>query len=114
MKEKLSRTAPFIVLGLGAAALLFGVLSGDAELEFTQDALEEIADRAIDTGTGARALHSILAKTLRRVLYDAPDSRTHGKIVIDKTAIGKSVTLTADPDSGAGESLQSIIGNYAK
>lgn len=32
MKEKLSKTAPFIVLGLGAAALLFGVLSGDAEL----------------------------------------------------------------------------------
>ena len=32
MKEKLSQTAPFILLGIGAAALLFGVLSGDMEL----------------------------------------------------------------------------------
>ncbi len=89
-------------------------LSGDAELEFTQEALEEIADMALDTGTGARALHSILAKALRRVLYDAPDSRMHGKIIIDKTAIKDGVTLAAPSDSGTGESLQSIIGNYAE
>ena len=76
--------------------------------------MEEIADMALDTGTGARALHSILAKALRRVLYDAPDSRMHGKIIIDKAAIKDGVTLAAPSDSGTGESLQSIIGNYAE
>ena len=42
MKEKLSQTAPFILLGIGAAALLFGVLSGDMEL-----VLQKVDDNTI-------------------------------------------------------------------
>jgi len=87
-------------------------LSSDAELEFTQEALEEIADRALQTGTGARALHSILAKTLRKILYDAPDIRSLGRIVIDKKAIGEGVMLSEQEEGSTGESLQTILGNY--
>ena len=32
MKKSFSKAVPFLLLGIGAAALLFGVLSGDMEL----------------------------------------------------------------------------------
>ena len=88
-------------------------LSSDAELVFTQDALEKIADLALDTGTGARALHAILAGTLRKVLYDAPEQKNLGTITIDRKAIEEGVTLPDPADGGQKDSLQTIIGNYA-
>ena len=47
----------------------------DVELEFTDDALEAVADQALLRGTGARGLRAILEEVLLDVMYDLP-SRT--------------------------------------
>jgi len=44
------------------------------ELEFTPDALQELAGQAIKKGTGARALRSILEKLMLDVMFDVPSS----------------------------------------
>ncbi len=44
------------------------------ELEFSQDALHELASQAIKKGTGARALRSLLEKLMLDVMYDVPSS----------------------------------------
>ncbi len=44
------------------------------ELEFTPDALRELAAQAIKKGTGARALRSLLEKLMLDVMYDVPTS----------------------------------------
>jgi ATP-dependent Clp protease ATP-binding subunit ClpX len=43
------------------------------ELEFTPDALTELAALAIRKGTGARALRSLLEKLMLDLMYDAPE-----------------------------------------
>jgi ATP-dependent Clp protease ATP-binding subunit ClpX len=52
------------------------------DLEFTPDALQELAAQAIKKGTGARALRSLLEKLMLEVMYDVPRHRdvTHVKI----------------------------------
>jgi ATP-dependent Clp protease ATP-binding subunit ClpX len=44
------------------------------ELEFSEDALEELARQAIKKGTGARALRSLLERLMLDVMYDVPGS----------------------------------------
>src|SRR5882757_8965786 len=44
------------------------------ELEFSQDALRELAAQAIKKGTGARALRSLLERLMLDVMYDVPSS----------------------------------------
>ncbi len=44
------------------------------ELEFSQDALSELAVQALRKGTGARALRSLLEKLMLDVMYDVPSS----------------------------------------
>ncbi len=44
------------------------------ELEFSKDALTELAGQAIRKGTGARALRSLLEKLMLDVMYDVPSS----------------------------------------
>ena len=45
------------------------------ELEFTDEALEAIADQAIHRGTGARGLRAIMEEVLLPVMYDIPQPR---------------------------------------
>ena len=44
------------------------------ELEFTPDALRELAAQALNKGTGARALRTLLEKLMLDVMYDVPSS----------------------------------------
>jgi ATP-dependent Clp protease ATP-binding subunit ClpX len=44
------------------------------ELEFSEDALKELAAQALKKGTGARALRSLLEKLMLDVMYDVPSS----------------------------------------
>jgi ATP-dependent Clp protease ATP-binding subunit ClpX len=44
------------------------------ELEFSEDALCELAAQAIKKGTGARALRSLLERLMLDVMYDVPSS----------------------------------------
>ena len=47
------------------------------ELEFTEDAVRELAAQAMKKGTGARALRSLLEKLMLDVMYDIPVQRRH-------------------------------------
>src|SRR3982751_5483938 len=44
------------------------------ELEFSSEALRELAAQAIKKGTGARALRSLLEKLMLDIMYDVPGS----------------------------------------
>jgi ATP-dependent Clp protease ATP-binding subunit ClpX len=45
-----------------------------AELEFTPDALHELAGQALKKGTGARALRGLIEKLMLDLMYEAPDN----------------------------------------
>ena len=52
------------------------------ELEFTDDAVEAIADQAMERGTGARGLRAIIEEVLLNVMYDVPCREDVGKVVV--------------------------------
>ncbi|MDO5719388.1 MAG: ATP-dependent Clp protease ATP-binding subunit ClpX [Actinomycetaceae bacterium] len=54
----------------------------DVELEFTTEALREIARQANERQTGARALSSILEKTLSDIMFDVPSLPEVGKVTV--------------------------------
>ncbi|MBQ0711765.1 MAG: ATP-dependent Clp protease ATP-binding subunit ClpX [Porticoccus sp.] len=57
------------------------------ELDIRQDALEEIADRALERKTGARGLRSIIENVLLDTMYSIPSMDNVGKVVIDSSVI---------------------------
>ena len=60
------------------------------DLEFTDDALEVLADEALARRTGARGLRAILEKLMLNVMYEAPSHRKGELCVIDaEVAAGK-------------------------
>ncbi len=62
------------------------------ELIFQDEALSEIANKAIERHTGARGLRSIMEDTLKKLMYEVPSDETITKI-----------TITADTVKGKGE-----------
>jgi len=59
----------------------------DVTLEYTDDALGEIADKAIDMEIGARGLRSIMEKTMLQIMYDIPSDSDIEKVTITKECI---------------------------
>ena len=57
------------------------------ELSFETEALEAIADLAVDRKTGARGLRSILEKTMMDIMYTIPSDNTIRECVITKEAV---------------------------
>ena len=53
-------------------------------LEFEEDALKAIADKAIERKTGARGLRSIMEETMSEIMYVAPSQKNLKKCVITK------------------------------
>lgn len=68
-------------------------LMDGAELTLTEDALEEIADRAAERNTGARGLRAIMEEVLVPIMYDLPDRENVSEVVIN----GDVVRGTAEP-----------------
>lgn len=62
------------------------------ELEFEEEALREIAKKAIEAKTGARGLRSIVEDTLRDIMFASPSDPTITRI-----------TITVDCVNGTGE-----------
>jgi len=56
-------------------------------LEFTPDALSGIAGKAIERGSGARGLRSVLEALLKRTMFDLPSMTDITKCRIDKDAV---------------------------
>jgi ATP-dependent Clp protease ATP-binding subunit ClpX len=69
----------------------------DVELEFTEDALEAVADQALLRGTGARGLRAILEEVLLNTMYDLPGRSDVGRCVIDGETVRKKVNPTLLP-----------------
>lgn len=59
----------------------------DVELEFDQDALVEIAKKAIERKTGARGLRSIIEETMMDVMFEVPSQDHIKKVRITKDAV---------------------------
>jgi len=57
------------------------------DLEFTPDALRELAAQAIKKGTGARALRSLLEKLMLDVMYDVPTNEDILAVTITRPAV---------------------------
>jgi ATP-dependent Clp protease ATP-binding subunit ClpX len=57
------------------------------ELEFTPDALRELAAQAIQKGTGARALRSLLEKLMLDVMYDVPTNEDIVGVTVTRPAV---------------------------
>ena len=59
----------------------------DVELEFTDEALSAISNKAIERKTGARGLRSIIEEALIDIMYDVPSSDGVVKVVITEETI---------------------------
>lgn len=57
------------------------------DLEFTQDALEAIANTAMVRKTGARGLQSIIEKLLTRMMYEVPSMEGAEKVIVNKGVV---------------------------
>jgi len=67
------------------------------DLEFTDDALEAVADQAILRGTGARGLRAILEEVLLSVMYEVPSRKDVEKVVISADVVLQNVNPTLVP-----------------
>ncbi len=59
----------------------------EVKLEFSEDALEAIADKAMERDTGARALRSIIEDFMLDIMYEIPKDDNIGKVTITKEYI---------------------------
>src|SRR6202034_815660 len=71
------------------------------DLEFTEDALEAVADQAILRGTGARGLRAILEEVLLSVMYEVPSRKDVERVVITGRVVLEHVTPTLTPRDDA-------------
>ena len=66
----------------------------DVELDIREDALSEIAKKAIERKTGARGLRSILEHILMETMYKVPSEESLNKVVLDGSVVkGESEPL---------------------
>ncbi|BFM20774.1 ATP-dependent Clp protease ATP-binding subunit ClpX [Gilvimarinus japonicus] len=64
------------------------------ELDFRRDALEAVAQKAMDRKTGARGLRSIMESVLLDTMYRIPSEESVKKVVVDESVIkGESEPL---------------------
>ena len=59
----------------------------NVEVDFREDALRAIAEKAMERKTGARGLRSILESVLLETMYDLPSSDSVAKVIIDESVI---------------------------
>lgn len=73
------------------------------ELEFTDDALGAVADKALARGTGARGLRAILEEVLMDVMFDVPGRDDVERVVVTKECVteGNDATLVLRAPSGS-------------
>ena len=57
------------------------------ELEFTTDALQAIAEKALQRKTGARGLRSIVEAILLDTMYDLPSIENLRKVIVTKETV---------------------------
>lgn len=61
----------------------------DVKLTFSDEAVEEIANKAIERRTGARGLRSILESILLSTMFELPDLKNVSEVLISKEVIAR-------------------------
>ena len=64
------------------------------KLTITDDAIQEIAKRAVEMKTGARALRSILEGIMLDIMYKVPQTTDITEVIVDKGCL----TGDSEPD----------------
>lgn len=59
----------------------------DVELEFTPEALEAAAKKAVERGIGARGLRAVLEEVMTQVMYDVPDQPDIAKVTVTQDCV---------------------------
>ena len=62
----------------------------NVKLEFTKEALEEIAQLAVDRRIGARGLRSIMESAIMDLMYEIPSDSSVGICTITKDVVDKT------------------------
>ena len=57
------------------------------EVDFREDALRAVAEKAMERKTGARGLRSILESVLLNTMYELPSAESVAKVVVDDSVI---------------------------
>ena len=70
------------------------------ELEFAPEALEAVAERAVEREIGARGLRAILEEVMNQIMYDIPSDPTIVKVIITESCVrdGAGPELVRDPE----------------
>lgn len=72
----------------------------NVELEFSEEALSAISEKAIERKTGARGLRSIIEEALIDIMYDVPSSENVSKVVITEQTINEEIEPELHDDEG--------------
>lgn len=59
----------------------------NVDLEFEDDAIVAIADKALERNTGARGLRSIIEETMSDIMFETPSDDTIKKVIVTKECI---------------------------
>ena len=63
----------------------------NVELEFTEEALAAVSEKAIERRTGARGLRSIIEESLIDIMYDVPSTSDVAKVVVTAQTINEEI-----------------------
>ncbi|MGN6636302.1 MAG: ATP-dependent Clp protease ATP-binding subunit ClpX [Oryzihumus sp.] len=66
----------------------------NVELEFTDDAIEAVAEQALMRGTGARGLRAIMEEVLLPVMFDVPSDDDIARVVVTREVVLDNVNPT--------------------
>ena len=72
----------------------------NVDLEFSEEALSAISEKAIERKTGARGLRSIIEEALIDIMYDVPSSENVSKVVITEQTINEEIEPELYDDEG--------------
>lgn len=64
------------------------------KLNFSEEALRAIAEKAIVAGTGARALRMILESMMRNLMFEAPSDETISEVMVEKECVTENMEPT--------------------
>lgn len=71
----------------------------NCDLQFTEAGLQAIARRALDKGTGARGLRSIIEQVMLDIMYELPDQPAGSNFVVDDKVVRGESSLFALPET---------------
>jgi len=69
----------------------------NVSLEFTEEALKRVAQKAIERDTGARGLRSILEQVLRKPMFDIPSLSGIERCIVDEEVIDGTADVKTTP-----------------